>query len=318
MPKAVIKSILGGGYETVQGAAVVPSWYIPVHTITPKDTVTQLVDKGWRGSAVDAYDAVAGMITGEVSFDGDVYLDTIGHLIVGMLGDITETGSAAPYTHTFNLLNSGQQQPKTQTLTDFYAAGTRAYASSMYSELTFKFSPDALLTYTAKTMSFGSATATTPTPAYSGVEVLAAWSGVCKVGGTIYAEMEDAEIDIKRQVVAIKTINNSQLPYAIFAGVMTVEGKATLVMEDDTYLTDYLNSTKTSLDFTFTQSTGNSIEFNLAKVSFSAANIQRSKEYVQIPITFKAYGNTTNVGTSAGYGPITVTLINSIATGVYL
>lgn len=318
MPKAVIKSVLAGGYETTPGVAVPPTWYLPVTNIQPKDTVTQLQDKGWRGSAVDAYDVVPGMITGELDFDGDVYLDTIGHLLVGMFGDITESGSAAPYTHTFNLLNSGQDQPKTQTLTDFYAAGTREYASAMYSELNFKFSPDALLTYQAKTMSYGSATATTPTPSFTNVEVLAGWNGVAKIGGTVYAEMEDAEIDIKRQVVAIKTIQGSQVPYAIFAGVMAVEGKATLVMEDDTYLTDYLNGTKTSFDFTFTQSTGNSIEFNLAKANISAANIQRSKEYVQIPVTFKAYGNSTNVGTSGGYGPLTVTLINSVATGVYL
>lgn len=309
---------MGGGYETTPGNGVVPTFYLPVHTITPKDTVTQLVDKAWRGSAVDAYDVVAGMITGEVGFDGDVYLDTIGHLLAGMMGDIVETGSGAPYTHTFNLLNSGEAQPKTQTLTDFYAAGTREYASAMYSELDFKFTPDALLTYSAKTMSYGSATATTPTPSFSAVEVLPAWTGVAKIGGSVYAEMEDAEIDIKRQVVAIKTINNSQVPYAIFSGVMSVEGKATLVMEDDTYLTDYLSATKTSLDFVFTQSTGNSIEFNMNKANFSAAAIQRTKEYVQIPVSFKAYGNSTNVGSSGGYGPLTVTLINSIATGVYL
>lgn len=319
MPKAVVKSVLGVGVEPLAtpGVYTAPTVYIPVHTITPKDTVTQLIDKGWRGSSVDAYDVVAGMITGAVDFDGDVYLDTIGYLLCAMLGDITETGSSAPYTHTFNLLNSGQDQPVTHTLTDYYAAGTRSYSSARYSELSFKFSPDALLTYSAKATTFGSATASTPTPAFSAVEVLAAWTGICKIGGSVYAEMTDAEIDIKRAVTPIKTINNSQQAFNIFAGVVTVEGKATLVMEDDTYLTEYLTAAKTSLEFTFTQATGLSIDFTMSKVNISAADIQRGKEYVELPISFKAYGNTTNVGTSAGYGPLTVTLTNAVASGLY-
>lgn len=318
MPKAVVKSVLGLGVENVApGTPAAPTVYIPVTTITPKNSVTQLQDKGWRGSAIDAYDVVPGMITGSLDFDGDVYLDTIGYPLAGILGDVVETGSTAPYVHTFNLLNSGQDQPKTHTLTDFYAAGTREYASAMYSELDFKFTPDALLTYSAKTMSFGSVTSSTPTPSYSSVEVLAAWTGVAKIGGSVYAEMEDAEIDIKRAVAYIKTINNSQVPFAVFGGVVSVEGKATLVMEDDTYLTQYLSAGKTSMDFTFTQSTGNSIEFLMSKVNFSAADITRSKEYVQIPISFKAYGNSTNIGASAGYGPLTVTLTNAVAGGLY-
>jgi hypothetical protein len=317
MPKAVIKSVLGGCTEATPGAGGSPNFYIPVTNITPKDTVTQLIDKSWRGSAVDAYDVVPGMITGEIGYEGDVFLDTIGYPLAGIMGDLTETGAAAPYTHTFNVLNSGECQPKSQCLTDYYVAGTRQYASAMYSELDFKFSPDALLTYTAKTMSYGSVTSTTPTPSFSSVEVLAAWAGVAMIGGTTYAEMEDAEIDIKREVQYIKTVGNSQVPYSVFTGVMSVEGKATLVMEDDTYLTDYLNATKTSLSLTFTQSANASIAFNMAKINLSAADITRSKAYVQIPVSFKAYGNSTNVGTSGGYGPLTVTLVNAIASGQY-
>jgi hypothetical protein len=317
MPKPVVKSVLEIGPEATAGTVAATLIAVPVTNIAAKNTVTQLVDKGWRGSAVDSYDVVAGMITAEVDFDGDVFLDTIGYVLAGMFGDVQETGSSAPYTHTFNLLNSGTTQPLTHTILDYYAAGTRTYSSARYSELDFKFSPDALLTYSAKAMSFGGVTGTAPTPSYTSVEVLPAWTGVVKIGGSAYAEMTDAEINVKRSVTAIKTINNSQTPYAIFAGVMTVEGKATLVMEDDTYLNEYLNATKTTLDFTFTQSVGNSIEFNLAKANLTAADVQRGKEYVELPISFKAYGNSTNVGTSAGYGPLTVTLTNSVATGLY-
>lgn len=319
MPKAVLKSVLGLCPEAVAGTAAASGSmvYLPVNTITPKNTVTQLVDKGWRGSAVDAYDVAPGVITGEIGFDGDVYLDTVGYLLAGMYGDLTDTGSSAPYTHTFNTLNSGQFQPLSQTIVDFYSAGTRQYVSSRYSELNFKFSPDALLTYSAKAMSFGGVTTSAPTASYSSVPVLAGWTGAVKIGGSLYAEMTDAEVNLKRSVTAIKTINNSQVPFSIFAGLMSVEGKATLVMEDDTYLNQYLNATKTTLEFTFTQSVGNSIDFSMAKVNLTAADITRGKDYVELPISFKAYGNMTNVGTSAGYGLCTTTLVNSIATNIY-
>lgn len=316
MPVSVNRSILGLALQPT-ATLVAPSVFLPVTSISPKDTVTQLIDKAWRGSMVDAYDVQAGMISSEVSFDGDVYLDTIGYLLAGIFGDLTDSGSSAPYTHKFALLNSGQGQPVAQTITDFYAAGTRQYGNAMYSELSFKLSPDALLTYSAKAVSFGSTTTTQPTPTYSSVEPSVGWQGVVTIGGSVYAEMTDAQIDIKRTVTPIKTINNSQSPFTIWAGPMSVEGKGTLVMENDTYLTDYLNATKTSIDFTFTQSTGNSLEFHSSKINLSAANIQRGKDYIELPISFKCYGNSTDIGTSAGYSPMLVTLTNSIATGVY-
>lgn len=317
MPKAVNRTVMGLGVESVDGTAVVPSTYIPVTSIVPKDTVTQLQDKGWRGSMVDAYDVQAGMITGSLDYDGDVFLDSIGYPLAGMMGDLVETGSAAPYTHKYALLNSGQGQPVSQTITDFYAAGTRAYAGGRYSELDFKFSPDALLTYAAKMTTFGSATASAITPTFGTVEALVGWKGVVDIGGSVYAEMTDAEIDIKRTATPIKPINNSQNPSTIFVGPITVEGKATLVMEDDTYLTEYLTAAKTTLTFAFTQSTGNSITFQMSKVNLSAADITRGKDYMELPISFKAFGNNTDIGASAGYGPLVVTLVNSIANGVY-
>lgn len=317
MPKSVSRSVLGLATEATPGTATPPTVFIPVTQVTPKDTVTQLVDKGWRGSMVDAYDVQAGTVSGTLDFDGDVFPDSIGYMLAGIMGDLVETGSSSPYTHTFALLNSGNGQPVSQSFTDFYNAGTRVYAGGMYSELDFKLSPDALLTYSAKTVTYGSATATQPTPAFGSAEALAAWSTVVTLGGTTYSEATDLELDIKRQVTVIKAVDNSQQPYAIWAGPISVEGKATLIMEDDTYMTQYLTAAKTSLDIKLSQAANTSLEFHMSKVNFSSAAITRGKDYIELPISFKAYGNTTDIGASAGYGPLVVTLKNSIASGVY-
>lgn len=317
MPKASALSVIGLATESVRGTATAPTVYIPVTAAVPKDTVGQLVDKGWRGSMTDAYDVQAGVINGEFGFDGDVYLDSIGYLLAGIMGDVVETGSSAPYTHTFSLLNNNNGQPVSQSFTDYYNAGTRVYAGGMYSELSFKLSPDALLTYSAKTTTFGSATATQPTPSFTSVAPTAAWRGAFTIGGTSYSEVTDAEIDIKRTITVIKAVDNSQQPYQIWAGPLSVEGKATLIMEDDTYLTAYQQATKTSLTCAFAVDANDSLTFQMSKINWNAADITRGKDYIELPVTFKAYGNSTDIGASAGYSPLKVTLKNSVATGLY-
>lgn len=317
MPKSSARSVLGLAVETTPGTAKPPTVSLPVHQITPKDTVTQLVDKGMRGSMVDAYDVQAGTISGSLDFDGDVFLDSIGYPLAGIMGDLVETGSSAPYTHTFALLNSGNGQPVSQTFTDFYNAGTRAYAGAMYTELSFKLSPDALLTYSAKTLTYGSATATQPTPAFGLVPPLASWRAAVTIGGTVNSEVLDAELTIKRQVTIIKAVDNSQQPFAIWAGPLTVEGKATLIMEDDTYLTQYLSAAKTSLELNLAVDASNSLDFKMSKVNWSSADIQRGKDFIEIPVAFKAFGNSTDIGASNGFGPLVVTLKNAIASGLY-
>jgi hypothetical protein len=112
-------------------------------------------------------------------------------------------------------------------------------------------------------------------------------------------------------------VNNSQQPYAIWAGPVAVEGKATLIMEDDTYLTQYLTAAKSTLELNLAVDANTSLDFKMSKVSWTSADITRGKDYIELPIAFKAYANTTDIGASAGYGPLVVTLKNGIASGLY-
>jgi hypothetical protein len=47
------------------------------------------------------------------------------------------------------------------------------------------------------------------------------------------------------------------------------------------------------------------------------AKVDRSNDYVEIDVNFKAVANTTDVGASAGFSPIKVTLKNAKSTTVY-
>lgn len=320
MPKSSALSYLGIAKETTFGTAVPATNFIPVTTITPKDNVTLLDDKGMRGAMVETYGQLAGPISGTLDFDGDVFPDTIGFPLAGILGDVTETGSAAPYTHTFAVLNSGTGQPPSYTLNDNYAAGNRQYSGAKFSELGFKMNADGLLTYSAKATTFGSVTAATPTTSFTAVPPMVGWTGAVQIGAVTQAGVIDAEVTIKRSVTIVNAVNGSQAPVQLWSGPVSVDGKATIIMEDDTELTRYLTAGQPSLDFNFQTGTGSTLKqlkLHMSKVSYSAADISRGKDYVEIPVTFTALANSTDVGTSGGYGPIVVTVQNAVNTGVY-
>jgi hypothetical protein len=320
MPKSSLLSFLGIAKESTFGTAVPPTAFIPVGNVTPKDSVTLLDDKGWRGSMVETYGKVAGPITGSIDFDGDVFPDTIGWMVTGILGDITTTGASAPFTHAVAALNSGTGQPPSYTLTDTYSVATRAYAGAKFSELSFKLSADGLFTYSAKATTFGSATATLPTASFTGVPVQPGWLGVVQIAGVTSASVLDAEVTIKRPVTVVNTVDGTQAPTNLWSGPITVDGKMTVIMEDDTQLTNYLTQVQPSIDINFAQGAGaaaTQVKLHMSKVAYSAADISRGKDFVEIPITFEALANSTDIGTSAGFSPIKVTVQNAITSGTY-
>ncbi|PJN00793.1 hypothetical protein CG740_23085 [Streptomyces sp. CB01201] len=320
MPQPTFRSFLGIAKESVFGTPVAATAFIPVKSMKPKDKQDFLEDAGQRGSMVDSYNKIAGTLMSEYDFDGDVFPDTIGFPLAGVLGDVTTTGASAPYTHAMAVLNTGTGQPPSYTLSDYYAITTRQYAGAKISEVGLKFSGDGLLTYSAKAVALGSATASAPTPSYTAVTPLAGWVGAVTIGGSSNLTLIDGECTIKRSVDAINTVDSTQAPYALWSGPVSVSGKLTLVMEDDTQLLNYLNNSQPALDINYAQGAGASavqVKLHMTKCAFTAADIERSKDYIALSVDYEAVANTTDVGGSGGYSPIKVTLQNALATGTY-
>lgn len=324
------RSYLGIAKETRPAAgsaptAVAATDYIPFTSITPVDQVKYLDDKGIRGSMVDEYDVIQGNIHSEFEFSGDVFPDTIGYMVAGVLGEVATTGASAPYTHAINVLNSqaSNGQPTTFTLSDYYslgAASTRQFAGTQFESIDFKFSADALLTHTTKAKGYASATAANPTASFSTVTPVPSWVATVTLSGSTSTLLASGNCMIQRPVDPIFTIDGNQRPYQLFAGPVTANGALTLVFESDTELTYYLSNTKPSLAIDFAAGTGataTEVKLNMTKCAFTMAKIERSKDYIELGVTYKALANTTDVGTSAGYSPIKVTLKNAKASGTY-
>jgi hypothetical protein len=164
------KSFIGIAKETTHAAgalptAVTPTAYIPISNITPFDNIKYLEDKNWRGSMVEDYGIVQGNIYSEFDFGGDVFADTIGWPVAGVLGDVTTTGASDPYTHAIAIKNNSNGQTTSYTITDYDAVNARQFAGVQFHEVDFKFTADGLLTYAAKGTGFQSAVSATITTA---------------------------------------------------------------------------------------------------------------------------------------------------------
>jgi hypothetical protein len=309
-------------YVTAQlTASVGPTDYIPVTTIDSEDKYAALEDKGMRGSVVDVFNIVQGPAHSEFSLAGDVFTDTIGYLIGGVLGATDFTGGT-PNTHAFSLKNTSDGQPTAFTLYDFDVVNTRGFPSARFSEVAFKFDGQGMLTWTAKAIGIASGVVTTPTTSFSSVIPLPTWIGAVTIGGTAVTTLISGDLTIKRNVLPLQTLDTTQHPYRVFAGTLSVDGKLVFVMEDDVQLLNMINNSQPSLDITFTSGSGattNYVQFHFTKAAYLTGKPMRSQEYVQLDIAFKGVANTTDAtAAGTGYSPVKVTIKNQKATGSFL
>lgn len=319
MPKATHLSVLGVAKEVTPGTPVAATAWVPFKTMTPKDDVNLIQDQGQRGAPVDTYGMYAGQKGAELDLGGDVYADSIGWPLVSVLPDLATTGATAPYTSVFSTLCSGDTQPPSQTWTIYDPLGTWQYAGAQFSELGFKWNADGLFEWSGKATSWGYTTGTTPTPSFTSVPPVANWNITVSIGG-VATFVQDGELTIKRTVTAIRGAAGTQNPYRIWTGDISVEGKATLVMESTAQRLAFQAATVQSFDVSYLQgaaATQNGLQLHCSQVAYTEGTPSYGKEYIELPVSFTAIANASDIGASGGYSPIKATLTNAIASGTY-
>lgn len=320
MPKPSHLAVLMASKETTPGTATAPAMSIPWKTLTPKDDLALIPDEGVRGAPVDNYGQLPGPRGSELDVGGDVFADSIGWLLASVLPDLVVTGSSAPYTNVFSTLCSGDTQPTSQCWTIFDPLGTWQYPGMQWSELSFKWNADGYLTWSAKGMGWGYVSGSTPTPSFSTTpKPVANWAVTNKLAGT-QVFVADGELTIKRKMSVIRGANGTQNPYRIFTGDISVDGKLTTVMEDSSQRTIFQAGTLQSFDCIFLQGTSaaqNGLTLHCNTVAYTDGTPNYGKDYIELPVTFKASANSADVGASGGYSPIKATLLNALPSGTY-
>lgn len=318
-PGATGFGFTGLGRETTKGTAVAATHYIPVTRADGDEATDVLPDQGMRGSMSTLYGAVKGTQSATYDAEGDVYLDTIGFFLAGIMGEGAFV-AGTPNTHTFTLNNdrvTTKGQCPSFTIWDYQGLQARKYAAATMSSFTLRCSAQELLTYSASFTSNASVIDTVPSPSFGTLSPIAAWVGSATVAGSPSTLVEEAEISFSRNVSVVQTVDGSTNPLQIWQGPLSVSGRLMFVAPNEDEFTRYLNVTQPSLELSFGQGTG-SLAIAMEQVVYNSAKVERGEDFTQVSAQFDAVANTTNVGLSAGFGPITVTLQNSVAADIYI
>lgn len=309
-------------YITAQPTASVgPTDYISIETLDAEDKYAPLEDKGLRGSAVELYNIIQGPAMSELSIGGNVYSDTIGYFLGSLLGASDFTGGT-PNTHAFSVMNTTTGQPATWTLYESDGTITRAHPLSRISEIGFKFDGEGLFKFSAKAIGMVSGIVANPTTSYSTVTPMANWVCTASIGGTAVQTLISGEMNIKRGVNPIQTLDGTQHPARVYAGSVTVDGKLTFVIDDETELTRMNTNSQPPLDLVWTVGSGASqqyVQIHCTKAAYTTAKKNRGADYVQLDVNYSAIANTTDATTAGtGYSPLKATIKNSKATGTFV
>lgn len=326
------KAFLGIAPETTVGTPVAPTFTLPFEKFQPDDKPVQLSDPALRGSMAALYGRYQGVSRTDWTLSGPMYVDTFVHLLQNILGDRTTTGAADPFTHAISLLNSGNGQPKTHTLTHWTGApatsGARVYSSAALSDLQLSWNAAAkLCMLTAKGMAWGSTVAaSTPTASPSAVPPLASWRGLVGLagpatGGTLVGTIDTMTLDIKRELEAKYAMSGGQQPYVLQRGALGIHGKMQILAADESPITKFLADTQEQLQVVI----GNGVvgagqrqlTFDANLIDYSAAKINQGKTITAYDVEFDCLANSTNAGTSGGQSPGKFTVINGTAGTAY-
>lgn len=315
---AALRTQVGIAKEATKQTGVAPTNYLPLKTFNASPKVTQLTDEGWRGSMGNNYGMQNGTQYAELDLAGDVFADSIGWILAGVLGDVATTGASSPYTHKMALLNTGDGQPKSYTLTDNQGGiQARQYAGAQFSECTLKFDAAGLLNFDAKALSLVGSTAATPTATYTTTVPIPSWVGSVQIAGAAAANIESAEIAIKRDGAEALFAVGAADPYSLHVGGLSVTTKITFVAKDESPVVDYLAGTTKALLCSFSQGANASVALQMTQHHYDDAKVTRGKAYMEVETTGRAILNATDIGGSGGLSPLLATVVNALPTGTY-
>lgn len=249
---------------------------------------------------------------------------------------VNTTGTSSTFTNTFSLLNSivntGQPyasgQPPSHTFTDRTQVPgvsnnlAAQYAFGCLSQLTLTGSAQGIFMMSGNMTSFSyAAPNSAPTANVSSVRATPNWRSTVGINGTVSGspvnDLTEWEFQLNRVIEPIPTTDGTQSPYTIARGKFTATAKLTYQPSVDlTALTYMLNNTQPQLQIIYSNGlsgTSNiTYTINVQLGAFDTSNINESSALFGYDVTAKLIANTTNVGWSGGYSPISVAVANAI------
>ncbi len=220
--------------------------------------------------------------------------------------------------HQFSLLNVGNagNQPPSFTLWDYDGEQWRQMAACQMDELNLKGNATGLVEYTISLMGNPASTnVTAPTISYTDVTTPPPWTFSANINGNILDTIVEWEIDLKRGTKPIPSLTGTQEYFEYFAGAIEATAKLTFVEQSGSpYLADFITNTNLAFSFTiFDQVSGNALTMNCAKALAKSGSLDRSKEWVEVPLDLQLLPSATNA-LAGGKSPLQMTVANTVVT----
>jgi len=297
-PQPTFQTQIGLGKEPIGswGIAVATAAYFPVEKPKFEDAPKWLYDKGNRGKRARIYTIQQGVISTQFELpDMKFYPDDSGHFLFGILGTDVVTGTN-PYTHTLTELDS---VPNSYTLTDFSSLGAtgqaRQYTGCYLEEVTLKYTVEGDLLLSAKGFGKPSTLVAKPAAAYSTQPFFEGYQAQLTLAGQVNARVMGMTFTVKQKNTIIFGGNNQQGPTAINVAGIEIVGQADVEPNDETEFLYMLNNTQPTSSLLFTSGT-NTLTLQNTKLIFTKGPIDRSGDYVKLPLSFEAAYNATDAG----------------------
>lgn len=311
---------VGFGKEATFGTAVAPSLLVPVTSFTGSDQVVEAVDQSWRGAPAASFGHTVTEKTSAVTVGGLAHPDILGFGLAGVLGDVHFT-SGSPNTTTFALLNSGDQQPPSHTVTVKDPVGQLQYTGCRWSHFEVDFDAEGTVGWQGTLAGLAGVSGNASMPAASTETAFPGWCGQLKVTGVTEPRLLSGAVTFDREVDAKKNLGPGVVaPYQQRSGVLTVAGNLQLVAAADTYRGDLLAGTSVGLTLTWTKGSGSSLRtliLQMSKVTLTGVDRDYGQKWIELAVTFEVDADTTDIGASGGYSPVLATLKNTVGTGIY-
>jgi len=298
------------------------------------DTPVWLTDNSNIGGMDAGGTVVQGKLYCAVTGGGNVFTDTFPYLLANILGDVTTTGTASPFTHKVSVMNpaagnSYRAQPTSHTLTAYNGvaatSGAWQIASVALSQLVIDFDAAAgLLTYTFTANGWPSVVAATrPTSAPSAVKPIAGWRGQMGLGGpasggTLLSNLATAKITINREIENEFMADGTQNPQAIGRGaVSSVDFDATFLATDSVVWSDTMNNTGPQVQWLFNAGTSQQVQLDMQVARFKVTKPNYGNKMVRWDTSGAGERNSTNAGATGGLASFQATVTNTVPSGHY-
>jgi len=288
-----------------------PTWeFFPVEPTSGVPVFDNIFDDARRGLPAIGFNQLAGVQRTELSLSGPVYPSEMGWFLKCIFGGVTNSGTADPYTHLYDVLAAPDADGLSMLvqLQDDSVANGYTHRGCFPTGITFRFNAgEGLITHETTLLGYGMSTAIAASAAVDATDdPFRGWQMDVTTSAGLGASpgrLIEGEISIARDADLLYVASNSQNPVQCYPGLVAVTGRLMCSFDVEGDLEVYTTDPPEALILQCSYLDGaasRSLDFEFPKLSYreSPAEIDRSGN--NMTISYNIRGLLATTGTVLG------------------